>query len=86
MRLIKRIVLDTGLVILKLTQPLIPAENPNSSNFYGTEGVANRRSYRSRKKARAQERSREQQSAPRSKKVELYRVGIFRSVSVGICR
>jgi hypothetical protein len=39
MRLIKSFFLVTGLVILKLTQPLIPAENPNSSNFYGTEGV-----------------------------------------------
>jgi hypothetical protein len=40
MRLIKIFVLDAGLVILKLTQPLIPAENPNSSKFNGTEGVA----------------------------------------------
>ncbi len=40
MRLIKRFFLVTGLVILKLTHSLIPAENPNSSNFYGTEGVA----------------------------------------------
>jgi hypothetical protein len=40
MRLIKRCFLVTGLVILKLTHPLIPAKNPNSSNFYGTEGVA----------------------------------------------
>ncbi len=39
MRLIKRFFLVTGLVILKLTQPLIPAENPNSSKFNGTEGV-----------------------------------------------
>ncbi len=39
MRLIKRFFLVTGLVILKLTQPLIPAKNPNSLNFYGTEGV-----------------------------------------------
>jgi hypothetical protein len=39
MRLIKRILLVTGLFILKLTQPLIPAENPNSSKFNGTEGV-----------------------------------------------
>ncbi len=31
--------LVTGLVILKLTQPLIPAKNPNSSKFNGTEGV-----------------------------------------------
>ncbi len=34
-----RFFLVTGLVILKLTQPLIPADNPNSSYFYGTEGV-----------------------------------------------
>jgi hypothetical protein len=39
MRLIKRNFLVIGLVILKLTQPLIPAENPNSSKFNGTEGV-----------------------------------------------
>ncbi len=40
MRLIKRFFLVTaGLVILKLTQPLIPAENPNSLKFNGTEGV-----------------------------------------------
>ncbi len=40
MRLIKRIFLVTGLVILKLTQPLIPAKKTDSSNFYGTEGVS----------------------------------------------
>jgi hypothetical protein len=40
MRLIKRFFLVTGLVILKLTQPLIPAKNPISSKFNGTEGVA----------------------------------------------
>ncbi len=39
MRLIKRWFLVTGLVILKLTHSLIPAENPNSSKFNGTEGV-----------------------------------------------
>ncbi len=39
MRLIKRFFFVTGLVILKLTQPFIPAENPNSSKFIGTEGV-----------------------------------------------
>ncbi len=39
MCLIKRIVLVTGLVILKLTQPLIPAKYPNSLQFNGTEGV-----------------------------------------------
>jgi hypothetical protein len=41
MHLIKRIFLVNGLVILKLTQPLIPADYPNSLNFYGTEGVLN---------------------------------------------
>jgi hypothetical protein len=39
MRLIKRFFLVTGLVILKLTQPLIPAKNHNSLKFNGTEGV-----------------------------------------------
>ncbi len=36
MRLVKRIFLVTGLVILKLTQPLIPAKNLNSLKFNGT--------------------------------------------------
>jgi hypothetical protein len=39
MRLIKRFFLATGWVILQLAQPLIPAKNPNSLNFYGPEGV-----------------------------------------------
>jgi hypothetical protein len=39
MRLIKIFFLITGLVILKLTQPLIPVKYPNSSKFNGTEGV-----------------------------------------------
>ncbi len=40
MCLIKRFFLVTGLVKLKLTQPIIPAKNPNSSKFNGTEGVS----------------------------------------------